>query len=128
DDPLLEHAFLDALERSGSVSEDAGCAPRLVLARQRGALQGAVPLYLKSNSYGEFIFDWSWADAAHRAGIRYYPKLVAAIPFRPVTGQRLPVAAGADRAAVTAALLRGTRMVADDERVSSVHFLFCTAP
>ena len=66
-----------------SVSEDAGCVPRLVLARHRGRLQGAVPLYLKTNSYGEFIFDWAWADAAHRNGIRYYPKLVAAIPFTP---------------------------------------------
>ena len=52
---------------------------------------GAVPLYLKTNSYGEFIFDWSWANAAHRSGIRYYPKLVAAIPFTPATGRRLPV-------------------------------------
>jgi hypothetical protein len=125
DDPFLEHAFLAALEASGSVGVRAGCMPRLVLARAGGRLVGAVPLFLKTNSYGEFIFDWSWADAAHRSGIRYYPKLVAAIPFTPVTGQRLPVAAGADRAAVIAALLRGTRAVAEDERVSSVHFLFC---
>jgi uncharacterized protein len=85
-----------------------------------------VPLYLKTNSYGEFIFDWGWANAAHSNGIRYYPKLVAAIPFTPVTGYRLPVHPDADAAAVTAALLREVRRVADDERVSSVHFLFCT--
>jgi predicted N-acyltransferase len=100
--------------------------PRLVIARDGGRVVGAVPLYLKTNSYGEFIFDWGWANAAHGAGVRYYPKLVAAIPFTPVTGQRLPVHPDADPAAVTAALLRGVRQLADDERVSSVHFLFCT--
>jgi len=126
DDPFLEHAFLNALERSGSVSEDAGCVPRLVLARHRGRLQGAVPLYLKTNSYGEFIFDWAWADAAHRNGIRYYPKLVAAIPFTPATGHRLLIAPGADGDAVTGALLDAVGEVAAKERVSSVHFLFCT--
>jgi len=126
DDPFLEHAFLNALERSGSVSEDAGFVPRLVLARHRGTLQGAVPLYLKTNSYGEFIFDWAWADAAHRNGIRYYPKLVAAIPFTPATGNRLLIAPGADGEAVTAALLTAVGEVAAKERASSVHFLFCT--
>ena len=131
-DPFLEHAFLAALEASGSVGPRAGCLPRLVIARDGGRLVGAVPLYLKTNSYGEFIFDWGWANAAHRSGIRYYPKLVAAIPFTPVTGYRLPVdrtlptLPGADAAAVTAELVRGVRRLADDERVSSVHFLFCT--
>jgi len=125
-DPFLEHAFLAALEASGSVGARAGCVPRLVVARDGGRLVGAVPLYLKTHSYGEFIFDWGWANAAHRGGIRYYPKLVAAIPFTPVTGYRLPVHPEADRAAVTAALLPAVRGVADDERVSSVHFLFCT--
>jgi predicted N-acyltransferase len=126
DDPFLEHGFLAALESSGSVGAAAGCVPRLVLAREGGRLVGAVPLYLKTNSYGEFIFDWSWADAAQRAGIRYYPKLVASIPFTPVTGRRLPMLPGADAGVVIPALLRGVRMVADEERASSVHFLFCT--
>jgi predicted N-acyltransferase len=127
DDPFLEHGFLAALEASGSVGARAGCRPRLVLARQRGgALLGAVPLYLKTNSHGEFIFDWSWANAAHRAGIRYYPKLVAAIPFTPATGHRLPVAPDADEDAVVRELVRGVREVAEDERASSIHFLFCT--
>ncbi len=135
DDPFLEHAFLNALELSGSVSDDAGCVPRLVLARERGRLVGAIPLYLKTNSYGEFIFDWAWADAAQRAGIRYYPKLVAAIPFTPATGHRILIApdasagGGADAvnaAAVTRALLKGVEELATEERVSSVHFLFCT--
>jgi predicted N-acyltransferase len=126
DDPFLEHAFLHALELSESVGVAAGCVPRLVLARDGGRLVGAVPLYLKTNSYGEFIFDWAWADAAQRAGIRYYPKLVAAIPFTPATGQRLLIAPGADARAVTRQLLRGIDQVATDERASSVHFLFCT--
>src|SRR6185503_16396253 len=121
--------FLAALEASDSVGPRAGCVPRLVVARDADRrLVGAVPLYLKTNSYGEFIFDWGWADAARRAGIRYYPKLVAAIPFTPATGRRLPVLAeaGVDVRAVTEALLGGVRALADDEQVSSVHFLFCT--
>jgi uncharacterized protein len=126
DDPFLEHAFLAALEASGSIGPRAGCVPRLVVARDGGRVVGAVPLYLKTNSYGEFIFDWGWANAAHQSGVRYYPKLVAAIPFTPVTGRRLPVHPDADAGAVTAALLRGVREVADEERASSVHFLFCT--
>jgi predicted N-acyltransferase len=131
DDPFLEHAFLAALEASGSVGADAGCLPRLVLVRDDGGrLMGAVPLYLKTNSYGEFIFDWAWADAAHRAGIRYYPKLVAAIPFTPATGNRLLLAPDAGKGpsgdVVVGELLRGVRVVADDERASSIHFLFCT--
>jgi predicted N-acyltransferase len=126
DDPFLEHAFLNALELSGSVSDDAGCVPRLVLARDRGRLVGAIPLYLKTNSYGEFIFDWAWADAAQRAGIRYYPKLVAAIPFTPATGHRILLAPDAGADAVTRALLKGVDELATEERVSSVHFLFCT--
>jgi predicted N-acyltransferase len=113
---------------SGSVGARAGCVPRLVLAREGRRLVGAVPLYLKTNSYGEFIFDWGWANAAHRNGVRYYPKLVAAIPFTPVTGRRLPLdpdLSSADGAAVTAAMLRAIRELADDERASSIHFLFC---
>jgi uncharacterized protein len=126
DDPFLEHAFLATLEASQSVGARAGCEPRLVLARQGGKLVGAVPLYLKNNSHGEFIFDWGWADASERAGLPYYPKLVAAIPFTPATGHRVLVRPDADAAAVTAALLAGVRELAVQERVSSVHFLFCT--
>ena len=126
DDPFLEHAFLATLEASGSVGASTGWEPRIVLVRSGACLVGAVPLYLKRHSYGEFVFDWSWASAAERAGIRYYPKLVAAIPFTPVTGQRLPVANGAERETVWAELLRGVRLIADSERASSVHLLFCT--
>jgi predicted N-acyltransferase len=124
DDPFLEHAFLATLEASGSVGERAGWEPRIVLAREGARLVGAVPLYLKTNSHGEFIFDWGWADAAQRAGLAYYPKLVAAIPFTPATGRRLP--ALPDRPDVVSALVGGVREVAEQERVSSTHFLFCT--
>jgi hypothetical protein len=127
DDPFVEHAFLAALETSGSVGRRAGNLPRFVLVRDgSGRLIGAVPLYLKNNSYGEFIFDWAWASAAHRAGISYYPKLVAAIPFTPATGRRLLIAPEADPVEVTEQLIEGIRATADAERASSIHVLFCT--
>jgi predicted N-acyltransferase len=125
DDPFLEHAFLAALERSDSVGRRAGWVPRFVLAHEGDRLAGAVPLYLKNNSYGEFIFDWAWANAALRSGLRYYPKLVAAVPFTPVTGQRLLVRPGTGREAVLEALLAGVRALADDTGASSIHVLFC---
>jgi len=124
-DPFLEHAFLGALELSKSVGRRAGWQPRFVLVRDGQALVGAVPLYLKDHSYGEFIFDWAWANGAMRSGLRYYPKLVAAVPFTPVTGSRLLVRPGVAREPVLAALLEGMRSVADDEDASSIHVLFC---
>jgi predicted N-acyltransferase len=127
-DPFLEHAFLAALEASQSVGQNAGCVPRLLLARDDGRLIGAVPLYLKTHSFGEYIFDWAWADAAQRAGIRYYPKLVAAVPYTPATGQRMLIAPNTDRASVVSTLLSGVREIARQEGVGSVQFLFCTEP
>ncbi|MBW7998480.1 MAG: GNAT family N-acetyltransferase, partial [Candidatus Glassbacteria bacterium] len=97
DDPFLSHAFLSALEDSGSASARSGWLPRhLVVEDGAGAVIAAAPLYLKSHSYGEYVFDWSWADAYERAGGRYYPKLQSAVPFTPVTGRRLLVRPGAD--------------------------------
>jgi len=125
-DPFLEHAFLAALERSKSVGRRTGWQPRFVLCHEGSALVGAVPLYLKDNSYGEFIFDWAWANGAHRAGLRYYPKLVAAVPFTPVTGSRLLVHREAAREAVVGTLVEGMRAVADNESASSIHVLFCS--
>jgi uncharacterized protein len=130
DDPFMDHAFLAALEDSGSVGERAGAVPRFVIVRQRGQLVGAVPLYRKTNSYGEFIFDWSWAAAAHRAGIRYYPKLVAAVPFTPATGRRVllaPALGASERTQALGRLVQGMRALADEERASSIHVLFCPA-
>ena len=97
--PFLRHAFLEALESSGCIGADAGWIPRHLLLRDgSGRLTGAIPRYLKSHSWGEFVFDWNWAQASIRAGLEYYPKLVSAVPFTPVTGPRLLVMQdGADR-------------------------------
>ena len=90
DQPFLRHAFLCALEDSGSVGGRSGWQPAHLLLRDpQGALQAALPLYRKFHSYGEYVFDWAWADACQRAGIAYYPKLLCAVPFTPVTGSRL---------------------------------------
>src|SRR3989338_10450058 len=88
--PFLRHAFLSALEDSGSVGGRSGWQPaHAVLPGEQGQLLAAMPAYIKSHSYGEYVFDHGWADACRRAGIDYYPKLLGAIPFSPVTGQRL---------------------------------------
>src|SRR5215467_7696055 len=90
DNPFLSFAFLDALEASGSATAESGWLPQhLALEDETGRLLGAVPLYLKSHSYGEYIFDHGWASAYERAGGRYYPKLQACVPLTPVTGPRL---------------------------------------
>jgi uncharacterized protein len=128
DDPFLEHGFLLALERSGSVGRGTGWLPRFVLVHEDAGtkrLVGAVPLYLKSHSYGEFVFDWAWAAAAARAGIEYYPKLVAAVPFTPVTGQRLLSHPEVERQMVLPLLIRGLRETAERSGASSIHVLFC---
>jgi predicted N-acyltransferase len=89
DMPLLSHAFLSALESSGSVGKGTGWQPYPMLVFDDGKLVGAMPLYIKSHSYGEYVFDWAWAEAYQRNGLNYYPKLVSAIPFTPITSQRL---------------------------------------
>src|SRR5215470_4979417 len=121
--PLLSHAFLHALHETGCASEQTGWTPRYLIARRSGALAGAVPLYLKTHSYGEYVFDWSWADAYHRHGQRYYPKLLAAVPFTPATGPRLIAADPATRRR----LLDGILELLADERLSSLHILFMGA-
>jgi predicted N-acyltransferase len=124
DDPFAEHAFLGALEASGSVGEDSGWLPLHVVARDAGRLVGALPLYVKLHSYGEYIFDWSWASAAQRAGIPYYPKLVAMAPLTPATGARWLVDPAADRGAVLRGLLAGVEGAAEQVGASSFHLLF----
>ncbi len=129
-DPFLSHAFLSALEESGSVSARSGWLPRhLVVEDGAGTVIAAAPMYLKSHSYGEYVFDWSWADAYERAGGRYYPKLQSAVPFTPVSGRRLLVRPGAD-AGTEAELadVLAAAMVTLGERlgVSSVHVNFPT--
>jgi len=130
--PFLRHGFLRALEESGSVDAAAakkrrsGWSGLYLLAEQAGTLVGAVAAYLKDHSYGEYIFDWGWANAAQRAGLRYYPKLVIAAPQTPATGNRILLAPGADAAQVRAALIAAVRAIADDTECSSIHWLFCT--
>ncbi len=119
DDPFLRHEFLNALHATGCASADTGWAPRYLILRERGTVAGAMPLYAKTHSYGEYVFDWAWADAYHRHGLRYYPKLLCAVPFTPVTGQRVLAATGAQRRwLITAALA-----LARETRASSLHCL-----
>ena len=118
--PLLSHAFLHALHESGAASEATGWAPRYLLLQRDGQLRAALPLYLKEHSYGEYVFDWAWADAWQRAGRAYYPKLLSAIPFTPVTGPRLL----GDDPADQRALLRGALQFAGEAGLSSFHCLF----
>lgn len=89
DMPLLSHAFLSALEDSKSVGHGTGWQPYPMLVHEAEKLVGAMPLYVKNHSYGEYVFDWAWAEAYARNGINYYPKLLSAIPFTPITGPRL---------------------------------------
>jgi len=124
--PFVGHAFLGALEESGSVGKGSGWLPRHLIAQGAdGRLLGAVPLYLKSHSYGEYVFDHGWAEAYERAGGQYYPKLQAAVPFTPVPGPRLLVRPGDDAATVRTALARGLAEVTRRLGVSSVHVTFC---
>jgi len=120
DRPLLSHAFLHAMHETRCAAPETGWSPRYITAWRSGALVGAVPLYRKSHSYGEYVFDWSWADAYRRHARRYYPKLVAAVPFTPATGPRLIANDSATRRLLLDAALR----VVDDEHLSSLHILF----
>ncbi|MDG1112949.1 MAG: GNAT family N-acetyltransferase [Pseudomonadales bacterium] len=120
-DPFLSYAFLNALEQSGSVSADVGWLPyHLVLEDEAKQPLGVMPLYLKGHSQGEYIFDYSWADAFERAGGRYYPKMLSAIPFTPATGRRLLVASSE----YESALVSGAAQIASEMNISSVHLNF----
>ncbi|MFZ1427740.1 MAG: GNAT family N-acetyltransferase [Geminicoccaceae bacterium] len=123
DNPFLRHAFLAALEASGSVSEQTGWQPFHLIVERGGLLVGAAPLYVKSHSYGEYVFDHGWAEGYRRAGGHYYPKLQAAVPFTPVPGPRL---LAADEQ-VLAALVHGLQEVVRQLGLSSLHVTFCTA-
>ena len=123
--PFLRYEFLAALEQHHCVGEHHGWLPRHIAAYDDdNKLAGLVPLYLKDNSYGEFVFDWAWADAWHRAGKPYYPKLVAAIPFTPATGPRLLVHPLAERARVAKSLVEAALALTEQTGSSSLHWLF----
>ena len=117
--PFLRHAFLHGLEASGCVGDDAGWSPCHLTLWEDGRLAGAMPLYLKSHSYGEYVFDWSWAEAYQRHGLPYYPKLLCAVPFTPATGPRLL----APTAALRRQLVDAAFALAAQQRVSSLHVL-----
>lgn len=122
--PFISHAFLSALEDSGSATAETGWMGHHLLLEQEGRLLGAIPCYLKSHSQGEYVFDYGWADAFQRAGGRYYPKLQASIPFTPATGPRLLVRQGEDVAQVQDLLAQGLQQVARELGTSSAHVTF----
>ena len=124
DYPFLKHNFISLLESSGSVCEATGWIPKHLLLESDGITVAAIPLYLKYHSYGEYVFDQSWADAYSQHGIPYYPKLVSAIPFTPVAGPRIGIAKGFDRERITKELLEKIKLIADKLGASSWHLLF----
>ena len=117
---FVRHEFLHALEATGCASPETGWTPRFLTLHQEGALTGAMPLYLKAHSYGEYVFDWAWADAYGRSGLRYFPKLLCAVPFTPVGGPRLLAACDRDRELLAA----GALALAQKLDVSSLHLLY----
>jgi hypothetical protein len=122
--PFLSWAFLDTLEKTGCVRPEAGWYPHHLSLHIGDRLVAAAPAYIKGNSEGEFVFDHGWASAAHRAGIRYYPKLLVAVPFTPATAPRLLIAPGEDPAPLAAAFAGGLQQLVDKLGVSSAHVLF----
>ncbi|MDP7577566.1 MAG: peptidogalycan biosysnthesis protein, partial [Pseudomonadales bacterium] len=122
-DPFVSYHFLSALEESGSAAAKTGWAPYHLILSNNG-ICGVVPMYLKSHSQGEYVFDYNWADAFERAGGRYYPKLQISVPFTPAMGRRVLSAADADVNEVEEYLLSGVMQVAEKMSVSSVHVTF----
>ena len=118
--PLLSHAFLSALENTGCVGKGTGWNPHPLIVKQAGQLIGAMPLYLKSHSYGEYVFDWAWADAYQRSGLDYYPKLLSAIPFSPITSARLL----SKHAQAPSLMIEALEAAMHQHKLSSAHVLF----
>jgi uncharacterized protein len=127
DQPFLGHAFLAALEASGSVSRRTGWLPLHLTVEREGRLLGCVPMYLKSHSYGEYVFDWGWANAYERAGGSYYPKLQVAVPYTPVPGPRILIRPDSPPE-LREAVVHGLLGAAEQLGVSSLHVTFCTEP
>lgn len=122
--PFASHEFLIALENHGAVGEEFGWLPNYYLAYQNDCLIGALPTYIKYNSYGEFVFDWAWADAYHRNNIPYYPKLVTSIPYTPATGPRLLIQDNKHYQDIADALITAALSYAKESQLSSYHCLF----
>ena len=123
DYPFLKYEFLLALETSKCVPEEAGWSPLHLTIRESEELIAVMPLYIKTDSQGEFIFDWSWADAYYRNGLDYYPKLVTSIPFTPATGPRLSVKQGGDRGKITKLVNEAIDQIIEENAYSSMHIL-----
>jgi uncharacterized protein len=127
DNPFVSHQFLHALEETGCATNEAGWLPQhIVVEEANGNIVAAAPMYLKSHSQGEYVFDHGWAHAWERAGGRYYPKMQVAAPFSPVTGPRLLAGTGPDSDDARLTLLRALETVCKKLEVSSVHVTFCT--
>jgi predicted N-acyltransferase len=124
DYPFLQHRFLSLLESSGSVCSNTGWEPKHILFEQDGHPIAAIPLYLKEHSWGEYVFDHSWADAFHKHGLNYYPKLVTAIPFTPATGPRFGIQPNIDKSILFPQLLDALQSLAKEWGASSWHLLF----
>jgi uncharacterized protein len=127
DSPFVEWDWLRAMENSGSAARDTGWAPYHLIVRQgpKKQIVAACPLYLKTHSMGEFVFDHGWADAAERAGLRYFPKIVVGVPFTPHTGRRFLTAPGTDRGGLINLLGLALTSICEDNKLSSVHVNFC---
>lgn len=128
DNPFIKHTFLATLEEHQCVGQTYGWIPQhIAIYDDADVLVGAAPMYLKDNSYGELVFDWNWADAYHRSGLRYYPKLVTAIPYTPVTGPRLLVSPRSDTLNIRKILIDSAIALAEKNNLSSMHWLFTNA-
>ena len=123
--PFLKWDWLDSLEQTGCVSESTGWLPHHLIAERGREIIGACPMYLKLHSMGEFVFDYEWADAAHRLGIQYYPKLLVGVPFTPVTGGRFLTRALTERKNLIRLMGQALAKIARDNKISSVHVNFC---
>jgi predicted N-acyltransferase len=123
--PFMKWDWLDALEQSGCIEEETGWLPHHLVVARGGEIVGACPMYLKLHSMGEFVFDYEWAEFAHRLGISYYPKILVGVPFTPVTGGRFLTAAGADRRSLIQLMGQALVQIARDNKISSVHVNFC---
>ena len=120
DSSFLSWEFHSALETSGSVGKNSGWIPFPIVAKSEGKMVGFMPIYLKEHSYGEYVFDWSWAEAFHKSGLNYYPKMISAIPFTPITGRRVI----AEDIYIKRMMVKALEKILLDHKISSCHILF----
>jgi len=125
-DPFVSHAFLHALEESGSATAEEGWLPQHLVVKRDDRIVAAAPTYVKGHSYGEYVFDWSWANAYQRSGLSYYPKVQCCVPFSPVGGSRLLVREGEDQQKLQRVLLSAMVQLTDNADLSGAHITFCT--